>query len=65
MNGDDRTTGRPRQHLAGLLAAALREAPQNDDPTGADEQAAIAAFLLARDSGAHRTAPTRRRDDWR
>ncbi|WP_105973579.1 hypothetical protein [Streptomyces geranii] len=61
MNADDRTGGRParERELAGLLAAALREG------AGAGERAAIAAFLLARDAGAHKTARTRRQDDWR
>ncbi|UIX31287.1 hypothetical protein [Streptomyces sp. GQFP] len=61
MNGDDTAgTRRAREReLAGLLAAALRAG------AGEGERAAIAAFLLARDSGAHKTAPTRRQDDWR
>lgn len=61
MNGDD-TAGARRareRELAGLLAAALRAG------AGEGERAAIAAFLLARDSGAHKTALTRRQDDWR
>ncbi|GAA3868551.1 hypothetical protein GCM10023084_22150 [Streptomyces lacrimifluminis] len=67
MNGDDMTGGRPRGRLAGLLAAALRENPRDDDDTttGDGERKAIAAFLLARDSGAHKVTRPRRRDDWR
>ncbi|MGY1498067.1 hypothetical protein ACW4TU_15945 [Streptomyces sp. QTS52] len=64
MNADD-VTGRPPAHLTGLLAAALREGPRDDDTTGDGERTAIAAFLVARDSGAHKAARTRRRDDWR
>ncbi|MFI1357117.1 hypothetical protein ACH4TV_26565 [Streptomyces sp. NPDC020898] len=67
MNGDD-TTGR----LAGLLAAALREGTAQGQGQGESEgtgdggeRDAVAAFLLARDSGAHKVARTRRRDDWR
>jgi hypothetical protein len=65
MNGDDRTGGRSRNRLAGLLAAALRQGRRDDDTTGDGERKAIAAFLVARDSGAHKVARTRRRDDWR
>ncbi|WP_329272158.1 hypothetical protein [Streptomyces sp. NBC_01451] len=65
MNGDDRTGGRPPWRLAGLLAAALREGPRDDGTTGEGERKAVAAFVVARDSGAHKVARTRRRDDWR
>ncbi|WP_327697274.1 hypothetical protein [Streptomyces sp. NBC_00459] len=67
MNTDDTTGRRSQRRLAGLLAAALREGPgpREDDTTGDGERKAIAAFLLARDSGAHKVARTRRRDDWR
>ncbi|MFI6039116.1 hypothetical protein ACIBBD_34255 [Streptomyces sp. NPDC051315] len=46
-----------------LLAAALR----GGTPAEADEgeRRAVAAFRAARDSGAHRAARTRHRDDWR
>ncbi|MCX5083646.1 MULTISPECIES: hypothetical protein [Streptomyces] len=44
-----------------LLAAAVRSAKQRD---GAQERA-VAAFREARDQGAHSSARTRRRDDWR
>ncbi len=69
MTGDD-TTG----HLAGLLAAALRAGTPEGQGQGQGEREgtgdggerdAVAAFLLARDSGAHKVARTRRRDDWR
>ncbi|NEC91508.1 hypothetical protein [Streptomyces sp. SID12501] len=65
MNDDDTAGGRRRGHLAGLLGAALRKGPRDDDATGDGERRAIAAFLLARDSGAHKVTRTRRRDDWR
>ncbi|MCX4857544.1 hypothetical protein [Streptomyces canus] len=46
--------------LEALLGAALR----GEQPDGAAERRAVAAFRAARDTGAHR-ARTRRRDDWR
>jgi hypothetical protein len=46
-----------------LLAAALRGGTASDTDEG--ERRAVAAFRAARDSGAHRAARTRRRDDWR
>ncbi|ELP61669.1 hypothetical protein ACKI1I_18580 [Streptomyces turgidiscabies] len=68
MNGDDMSGSRPRGplRLAGLLADALREHVRDDDNISGDaERRAIAAFLTARDSGAHKVTRTRRRDDWR
>jgi hypothetical protein len=52
--------------LETLLAAAVREdvALREKHAGSEGEQRAIAAFLAARDAGAHR-ARTRRRDDWR
>lgn len=49
--------------VAELLAAALRTGTAADADEG--ERRAVAAFRAARDSGAHRSARTRRRDDWR
>lgn len=46
-----------------LLTAALRGGTPADADEG--ERRAVAAFRAARDSGAHRAARTRRRDDWR
>ncbi|MEU9555250.1 hypothetical protein [Streptomyces fumanus] len=48
-----------RVPLESLLATALRA-----DAAGREERA-LAAFRDARDSGTHRAARTRRRDDWR
>ncbi|MEU1050975.1 hypothetical protein ABZ397_00170 [Streptomyces sp. NPDC005876] len=48
-----------RTPLESLLATALRA-----DAAGTEDRA-LAAFRDARDTGAHRAARTRRRDDWR
>ncbi|MDW4908483.1 hypothetical protein RB628_24870 [Streptomyces sp. ADMS] len=63
MNGDDMTGAR----LERLLAGALREGVGGDggEGAGAGEREAVTEFLLARDTGAHKVARTRRRDDWR
>ncbi|MFD5495035.1 hypothetical protein ACFWH4_19570 [Streptomyces sp. NPDC127091] len=52
---------RGTEELEALLVRALVRENVDD---GA-EQRAVAAFREARETGAHRTAPTRRRDDWR
>ncbi|MFF3936214.1 hypothetical protein [Streptomyces phaeofaciens] len=64
----------PASHPAGrasdpvveaLLAGALREPAAGPGAGGEGEVRAVAAFRAARDTGAHHTARTRRRDDWR
>ncbi|MEV5549042.1 hypothetical protein AB0L35_23415 [Streptomyces sp. NPDC052309] len=57
----DRRPAHPE--AAALLAAALRE--ESGGRGGEGEVRALAAYRAARDTGAHRTARTRRRDDWR
>ncbi|MGW3353786.1 hypothetical protein ACWDFL_00010 [Streptomyces bungoensis] len=68
------TSARPErpgedQPLPGaVLEARLGTVIRGGDPEGAGSEAervAVAAFRAARDSGAHRAARTRRRDDWR
>jgi hypothetical protein len=61
-----RTTAGPHGADTGveaLLAAALGTGVSADADEG--ERRAVAAFRAARDAGAHRSARTRRRDDWR
>ncbi|GAB7103976.1 hypothetical protein JCM4814A_22900 [Streptomyces phaeofaciens JCM 4814] len=64
----------PASHPAGrdfdpvvevLLAGALREPAAGPEAGGEGEARAVAAFRAARDTGAHHSARTRRRDDWR
>ncbi|MFC5254313.1 hypothetical protein [Streptomyces cinereospinus] len=52
--------GEPGTRFEALLGAALRDGGVD----AAAEQRAVAAFVAAREAGAHR-ARTRRRDDWR
>ncbi|WP_328749914.1 hypothetical protein OHT57_31210 [Streptomyces sp. NBC_00285] len=74
--GDERNSGFPDRRPApgppgpepasggGPLEALLAVALRGDKADGEAELRAVAAFRVARDTGAHR-ARTRRRDDWR